>query len=300
APLPPGADAVVMQEDTQASGDDGVLIGEPVKPWENVRFCGEDVKRGTTVIDRGQPLTAAKLGLIAALGIPSVAVGRRPTVGLIATGTELIEPGESRVEGQIYESNRTTLRPLLTPAGADCRVYPLVPDSMEATTAALEKALGECDAVVTSGGVSVGELDFVKAAFEALGGRLEFWKVAIRPGKPFVFGRWCDRFLFGLPGNPVSALVTAFLLVRPAILRWQGALHTEPHVTWGILDEALANPGDRRHFVRVQVTESGRIRSAGLQASHVLASLARADGLVDVPAGATLMAGTPVAVMRLA
>jgi molybdopterin molybdotransferase len=158
--------------------------------------------------------------------------------------------------------------------------------------------MAECDAVVTSGGVSVGELDLVKAAFEELGGRLEFWKVAIRPGKPFVFGRRGEKFLFGLPGNPVSAFVTFLLLVRPALRRWQGAQEVNLPSHPAVLAEPLANSGARRHFVRVRADSLGRVRSAGTQASHILRSLAEANGLVDLPPGSTFQAGETMRVLR--
>jgi molybdopterin molybdotransferase len=162
----------------------------------------------------------------------------------------------------------------------------------------LETGFAGNDIVVTSGGVSVGEMDFVKAEFEKLGGALQFWKVAMRPGKPFVFGRWREKFLFGLPGNPVSAFVTFLLLARPALRRWQGAVEvTLPH-HFATLGEPLANPGERRHFMRVRCDAGSKVFSAGLQASHTLSSLAAADGLVDVPPRTTLQAGEQVAVIR--
>jgi molybdopterin molybdotransferase len=183
-------------------------------------------------------------------------------------------------------------------AGAIPKIFPIVPDTLAATMTLLERAFNECEAVVTSGGVSVGEMDFVKVAFEKLGGELQFWKVAIRPGKPFVFGRWRGKFLFGVPGNPVSALVTFLLLVRPALLRWQGTRDVDPPAHPGVLTAPLANPGDRRHFMRVCVNSSGMVSSAGLQASHALGSLASANGLIDVPPRSTLAAGTTVRVIR--
>jgi len=163
----------------------------------------------------------------------------------------------------------------------------------------LTNAFADCDAVVTTGGVSVGELDFVKSAFEQLGGALEFWKVSIRPGKPFVFGRLKEKFLFGLPGNPVSAVVTFLLLVRPALLRWQGAECVELPSHPGTLSKPLANPGDRRHFMRVVTDEQGAVRPAAGQASHLLGSLAVANGLVDVPPRTILTAGKVVKVLRI-
>jgi molybdopterin molybdotransferase len=178
------------------------------------------------------------------------------------------------------------------------KVFPLVPDTADATRRALATAFEECDVVVTSGGVSVGELDFIKSAFTELGGELQFWKVAIRPGRPFVFGQWRGKFLFGLPGNPVSAFVTFLLLVRPALRRWQGATDVHLPRQMGILAEPLANPGDRRHFLRVRIDTAGQVRSAGAQASHILNSLAAANGLLDLPPQSSLPAGAAVQVLN--
>ena len=212
-------------------------------------------------------------------------------VGLLATGSELQEPGQPLAPGQIYESNRIALAALMQRAGAVPRTFPLVADALAATSLALADAFNQCDAVVTSGGVSVGEMDFIKRAFEQIGGELEFWKVAIKPGRPFVFGRCRGKLLFGLPGNPVSALVTFLLLVRPALLRWQGATDVSLPAHPGVLAEPLANDGERRHFMRVKVDPTGKVRSAGVQASHVLSSVAAANGLVDVPPNTTLACG---------
>ena len=198
--------------------------------------------------------------------------------------------------GQIYESNRVALAMMASQAGAAPQVRPLVPDEPAATAAALEQAFADDDLVVTTGGVSVGEHDLVKRAFTDLGGELAFWRVAIKPGKPFAFGRWRGKLLFGLPGNPVSALVTFWLLVRPALMRLQGAADCSPPTQPGILAEALTNPGDRTHFVRVVVETTG-VRSAGRQASHALASLARSDGLVEVGPQTTLAMGAAVTVL---
>ena len=299
--LPRGADAVVMQEDTQI--DDrpsaGVRFLDEVKPWENVRFRGEDVKCGSALVKAGDRLSPARIGLLAAAGVATLDVFRRPVIGLLATGSELVEPGGSLAPGQIYESNRAALEPLLARSGAVVRVYPLVPDTLAATKESLARAFAECDGVVTSGGVSVGELDFVKEAFEELGGTLEFWKVAIKPGKPFVFGRWGEKLLFGLPGNPVSAIVTFLLLVRPALLRWQVATETQPCVSRCVLGEPLSNRGDRRHFIRVCIDGAGVARESGRQASHRLASLAEANALVDVPPNTTLPTNTMVSAISI-
>ncbi len=300
SPMPDGADAVVMQEDTrEVPGQPGeVLFLTSVQPGESVRHCGEDVKRGVILADRGEELTSGRIALLAAVGAIDVAVGRRPLVGVLATGSELREPGQPLGPGQIYESNRPALAALVRHAGAIPKVFPLVPDALEATRSALIEALNQCDIVVTSGGVSVGEMDFIKPAFEESGGELQFWKVAIKPGRPFVFGRRKNKFLFGLPGNPASALVTFLLLVRPALRQWQGAAEVALPAHPGVLAEPLANPGDRRHFVRVIVSAPGEVRSAGQQGSHVIHSLAAANGLVDIAPRISLPAGVTVQVMR--
>jgi molybdopterin molybdotransferase len=298
--LPRGADAVVMQEYTRVRADlpEEILVLQPVRPEENIRFQGEDTRQGRTLVDAGESLTAGRLSLLAAVGVTQVWVGRQPRVGLLATGSELKEGGEPLAPGQVYESIRSGLAPLASRAGAIVRTYPLVADESEIMRTALAGALEECDIVLTCGGVSVGETDFVKSAFEQLGGHLEFWKVAMKPGRPFAFGRYSGRLLFGLPGNPVSALVTFLLLARPALLRWQGATRTSLPASPGRLAEPLANPGSRRHFIRVTISPAGEVRSAGLQASHLLNSIAAADGLVDVAPQTTLAAGTRVTVLR--
>jgi len=295
--LPKGADSVVMQEDTRIENDE-VLILEPVKPWENVRLCGEDIKRGASLGQRGDILTAGRLGLLAATGLKTVTVGRKPIVALLATGSELLEPGQPLGPGQIYESNRLALATLVQNAGAIPKVFPLVPDDPGLTRAALEAAFHECDAVVTSGGVSVGEMDFVKQAFEEAGGSLEFWKVAIKPGRPFVFGRLGSKLLFGLPGNPVSAFVTFLLLVRPALRQWLGAADITLPAYQGVLGEPLANDGNRRHFIRVRVDADGKLWSAGTQASHMLSSLGAANALLELAPQVTLPTGANVTVLR--
>jgi molybdopterin molybdotransferase len=300
--LPEGADAVVMQEDTQTDSatPDAVLIFEPAKPWENIRRRGEDVRQGAALSQAGEVLTAGHLSLLAAAGIVRLNLGRQPVAALLATGSELKERGQPLQSGQIYESNRHALAALMCQAGALPRIFPIVADTLDATRAALEAAFAKADAVVTCGGASVGEMDFVKRALEGMGGELQFWRVAIKPGRPFVFGRWREKLLFGLPGNPVSAFVTFLLLVRPALLRWQGAASISLFAHPGVLAEALANPGPRRHFLRVTVDASGKTSSAGLQASHALSSLAAANGLLEIPPHTNLASGTTVQVSRWA
>jgi molybdopterin molybdotransferase len=300
SPLPRGADAVVMQEDTRVEpGKAGeILILDSAKPWESVRLSGEDAKRGAVLAEAGAVLTVGRISLLAAAGCASISAGRRPIVGLLSTGSELKEPGEQLAPGQIYESNRVGLAALIRRAGAIPKSWPLVPDALAATRLALTEAFNQCNVVVTSGGASVGELDFIKAAFEQEGGVMQFWKVAIKPGRPFVFGQRGEKMFFGLPGNPVSALVTFLLLVRPALIRWQGASKVGLPRHPGVLAEPFANPGERRHFLRVKVDAAGNVYSAGVQASHILSSMAAANGLVDVAPNTTLPVGTSVPVLR--
>jgi molybdopterin molybdotransferase len=297
SPIPSGADAVVMQEDVALEG--GIAsFTEPVKPWENVRFRGEDVKRGAVAVRAGDRVMASSIALLGALGMSEVAVHRRPVVAMLATGSELREPGEKLGPGQIYESNRAALARLLASAGAVPRLFPLVSDSLEAVREALRRGFDECDMVVTTGGVSVGEFDLVKDAFAQLGGKLDFWRVAIRPGKPFVCGTLGEKLLLGLPGNPVSAFVTAALLVWPVVLRAQGATDVGLPSQHAVARDTFFNKSDRRHFMRVRVDAEGGVSLSGLQASHALSSLAAANGLIDVSAGSVIERGADVQVLR--
>ena len=299
APLPAGADAVVMQEDTErvspATGD--VTILEGVKPWESVRFRGEDVVVGRPLLAAGGRLGPAQLGLLAAAGVSTVRVGRRPRIGILVTGSELVPPGQPLKPGQIYESNGLMLRELLLAEGVDVEVTPAVPDREDALAAALDQAWSRVDLLVTSGGASVGEPDLVRAIGRRLGGTIFDGEVALKPGKPFFWGVRGGRMLTGLPGNPVSAFVTAILLVLPAVRRLAGRASVLPPWTPAVLAEPLINGDRRRHFVRVR-TEAGRVLLTGVQASHRLGSLALADGLVDVPPQQTLPEGASVAVIR--
>jgi molybdopterin molybdotransferase len=289
-----------MQEDTaiDSTNAEVVLVKEPVKPWENVRFQGEDVKRGTPQGAKGTVVNIGHLALFSATGCLEVKAGRRLRVGLLATGSELQEPGKPLGPGQIYESNRGMLTALTSKAGGIPKSYPLVRDNLGNTQSSLREAFKECDIVITSGGVSVGEMDFVKQAFEEIGGRMQFWKVAIRPGRPFVFGQLGEKFLFGLPGNPVSALVTFLLLVRPALLRWQGASETLLPAHPVRLAEPFANTGNRRQFLLMRATSDGVARSAGTQASHILSSVIEANGLLELAPGKAVSAGEMVSILR--
>ena len=297
APIPRGADAVVMQEDTRQVGDQ-VHILDSVRAWENVRFKGEDIRSGNVVLTAGRHLNSAALGLIAALGINTLQVGRRPRLTILATGDELKDSSEPLAEGQIYESNRLMISAMLEAAGALCQYMAIVPDDPLATENALAQALDSSDAVVTTGGVSVGERDHIKAAFCRLGGQLHLWRVAIKPGKPFAFGQLGGKLLFALPGNPVSAFVTGLLLVRPAVLRFQGAHRVHLPRFNAVAGERFENRGDRRHFVRVLINNEHRVVSAGTQAAHFMGSLALAEGLVDLGPGTTIQPGETLDVLN--
>ncbi len=297
SPVPEGVNAVVMQEDTARDGDT-VKILDVARPFENIRLRGEDVKGGETIGKPGDRVTSGMLNLLSAAGCHEVEVHGKPVIGLLATGDELKSPPTELAPGQIYESNRVMLAALLEHAGCEARIYDLVPDEPEATRQAIDTAFTECHAVITTGGVSVGEHDHVKDAFEALGGSLDFWKVRVKPGKPFVFGRLDSKLLFGLPGNPVSAFATFIVLVRPALLQWQGAGNPHLPTHLGILGENFTNRGNRPHYMRVNVDADSTIRSAGVQASHMLHSLSQANGLLLVPEGTAWEAGQSVSVMR--
>jgi molybdopterin molybdotransferase len=301
SPLPQGADAVVMQEDTKADSTepDSIQVLDRVRPWENVRLRGEDVKAGAALIEAGERIGAASIGLLSATGLATIVVGRRPVVGILATGSELADAGSPLEPGKIHDSNRPMLAALVTRTGGAPIKLPRVRDSIDETTAALRHGLDQCDVLITSGGVSVGEFDFLRNAFRNLGGSVDFWQVAMKPGKPFVSGRLGSKHLFGLPGNPVSAFVTFAVLVRPALLRLQGSTDLTLPTSQGELVEPFSNSGDRRHFMRVRIDSSGRVHSAGIQASHVLTSLAKANGLVDVPPQSKFDAGAIVTVLRL-
>lgn len=300
APLPLGADAVVMQEDTRVDPEnpDRIQILDRVKPWENIRFRGEDVPLATALCPVGSRLDAAALALLAAVGISLVSVFRRPRVAVLVTGSELVAAGEPLRPGQIYQSNSVMLTALVRRAGGDAVPLPSVPDDPLQIRTALEAAATGSDLILTAGGASVGKHDLMREVLLELGGTVDDWRIALKPGKPFFRGRLSGRPVLGVPGNPVSAFVTTVLLVLPALRRMQRAAQVLPPTTLGILGESLSNPEARRHFVRVLTDEDGRVRSSGPQASHRLASLATADGLVDVPPRTQLAEGTVVRVIR--
>jgi molybdopterin molybdotransferase len=292
APIPPGADAVVMQEHTSTEGDHVVLKKKP-KPGEWIRRTGSDVKKGGEILSAGKRLLPQDTGLAASVGIETLPVYRKVRLGLFFTGDELVMPGEPLAPGRIYNSNRFTLRGLGEVFGCDVRDYGIVPDTLEATRAALRRAAAETDVIVTSGGVSVGEADYVKPAVEAEG-KLLMWRIAMKPGRPLAFGSIKKSFFIGLPGNPVSSFVTFLIFVRPFLLRTQGVSQTEPKMIQARADFDWPQPDARREFLRVKWNAQGGLDLYPTQDSAVLTSTAWADGLVDNPAAHAIRRGEMV------
>ena len=307
APIPPGANAVVMQEDTQVASTENTPAGVPeilvnavpaLGQW--IRRSGEDVTQGAVVLPKGTRLDPAALGLAASIGLAQLEVTRKPRVALFSTGDELVMPGDVAPEnmrpGAIYNSNRFFLRALLVRLGCEVTDLGIVPDKFEATLSVLQDAASQHDLVLTSGGVSVGEEDHVKPAVEALGG-LNLWQISMKPGKPFAFGFLKSKasdhsaFFMGLPGNPVSSFVTFQLLVRPFLLALQGVvkLNTEPLHLKANFD--FPKPDKRREFLRVKRNAQGGLDLFPNQSSGVLTSVVWGDGVVDNPGSNAVQSG---------
>lgn len=289
APVPPGADAVLMQEYCEATGEDVVINAMP-HAGENIRRAGEDIQAGAQILAAGTRIGAAEMGLAASVGLAELPVFRKLKVACFFTGDELVTPGTPLQPGQIYNSNRYTLNGLVNGLGCELIDLGIVPDTLEATEAALARASQEADVVITSGGVSVGEADYVKAAVEKLG-RVEMWKVAMKPGKPLVYGRVNDADFIGLPGNPVSAFVTFCLFVRPFLLKRMGASDVLYRAFAVQADFAWSKAGARREFLRARLQPDGRLALFPNQSSGVLTSCAWSDGLVDLGVGQTIAPG---------
>ena len=306
APVPPGADAIVMQEQTEpVSADDPshVRFLTRAEPGQWIRHRGEDVGLGDTVLQRGQKLGPAELGLAASLGLAHVLVTRRPKVALFSTGDELVMPGDvapaDMAPGAIYNSNRFFLRALLHRLGCEVSDLGIVPDRREATVAALKTAADHHDLIVTSGGVSVGEEDHVKPAVQSLGA-LALWQIAMKPGKPFAYGHVRREtapgmaHFVGLPGNPVSSFMTFLLLVKPLILALQGAQQVSPVAMPLPAHFDVAQADKRREFLRVRRNAQGGLDLFPNQSSGVLTSVVWGDGVADKPAGQTIAHGDTV------
>jgi molybdopterin molybdotransferase len=294
AVVPSGAQAVVPVEQTRAEAG-RIVVEAEVFPGQHVRRAGEDMRAGDVVLSRGTLLGAAELGVAVVAGRAALHVAKRPRVALLITGDELQDPGAPLGPGEIHESNGTTLGALARQAGAHISHQGRVGDTRAATEEAIAEALDRADVLVLSGGVSVGPHDHVKPALEANGVEQRFWRVALRPGKPTWFGSTEDTLVFGLPGNPVSAMVTFLLFVRPALAKLQGAPAEARRVRAELAQPVQRNPG-RDEAVRVRL-DGNRATPTGPQGSHQLTSMLNADGLAIVTAGdGTAEPGTTVEV----
>jgi len=300
APIPPGADAVVMQEQCAQDGD-AVVVQHRPQPGEWVRRTGEDIRAGSEILAKGMKLRPQDTGLAASVGIAALPVHRRLKVAVFFTGDELVMPGEPLPAGSIYNSNRFTLNGLLQLLGCEVTDYGIVPDRLDATRTVLREAAVGHDLIVTSGGVSVGEEDHIKPAVEAEG-RLSMWKIAVKPGKPLAFGEvnagaaHLGRMahFIGLPGNPVSSFVTFLVFVRPFILRCQGVARTTPLCYPLRADFDWPKPDSRREFLRAKLNAAGGLDLFTNQSSAVLSSAVWGDGFIDNPARQPIRRGDMV------
>lgn len=286
APIPAGANGVLPVEETQTIGASSVLAFKPVKPGENIRVAAEDVKKGEMVLKSTTVLGPPEIGMLASLGRKEVAVIPPPKIAVLATGDELIELDEVLSAGKIRNSNTYSLGAQIMHAGAKVHLLGISRDTREDIKARMEEGFEKADMVLTTGGVSVGEYDLVKEIFKELGGEIKFWQVAMKPGKPLVFGLKQDKPYFGIPGNPVAAMVVFEEFVRPALSKMMGHSHLFNPTIRAILKEDLKQKPGRRHYIRVKVwREDNRYvaSSTGDQGSAILKSMVLANGLAIIP-----------------
>lgn len=285
APMPQGTDTIVMQEYVEQDGDT-VRVPSGIHVGENVRRRGDDIARGQVILSAGRRIIPADIGLCASLGIGEVTVMRRLRVAFFSTGDELCSLGEPLGDGQIYDSNRYLLHGMLTRLGVDVIDMGIIADDRTAIREAFITAAAHADALITSGGVSVGEADFVKQTLEELG-RVSFWKIAMKPGRPLAFGRVKEAYFFGLPGNPVSSMVTFYQYVQPALRRLMGEVESESVTVRAPCISKLKKTPGRVEFQRgiLERDASGRlvVRSTGPQGSHVLTSMSKANCFIILP-----------------
>jgi molybdopterin molybdotransferase len=289
APIPQQADAVIMQEDVEA-GEKSILVREGVVAGENIRVRGGDLCEGQLIASKGTLFTGPRLAALASQGMSQLPVFKRPRVAVIATGSELRSQGEPLRCGEIYETNRVLLAELVAGSGAEGAVFDIVPDLEEAHLQSFERARSY-DVIVVAGGVSVGAKDLVKPTLQKMGAKLELWRVAVKPGKPFMFGRLGSTLVFGLPGNPVSAFVTFLLFARPALWKLGGRSSLELPRARARLEQEMRNRGDRPHYFR-GIFQAGAFNPVGRQESHALFALAQANALCRLEPDQTLGANS--------
>jgi len=277
APMPEGANAVIMQEDVKALAG-AIFLTEPILKGEYIRKAGQDVCEGQKIIPKGTRLDERHLGLLSSLGVPEIMVSKPPRVAILVTGSELRKPGEDLLPGEIYESNSLMMAAMVQKTGAIPVRLPVIKDDLIQITAGIEAAL-RCEAVIICGGMSVGEHDYIRRALAKCKIPETFWRVALKPGKPFLFSIKNDVPIFGLPGNPVSSYVTFILFVRPALRLMMGITDTHDLNIRLPLGEKIVNEEKRFHFLR-GVIKSGKVYSAGRQASHIFSSLIEANCLI--------------------
>ncbi|TCK05964.1 gephyrin-like molybdotransferase Glp [Marinobacterium mangrovicola] len=292
AEIPAGADAVVMQEQTEVE-DDQVRFTREVQPGQNIRLAGQDIQLGSEVLPAGAALSPVALGVLASVGLAEVSVYRPLRVAILSTGSELVQPGQPLAPGQIYNSNLYLLKGLIAELGMECVDPGAVADTRSATEAALTRAADEADFIITTGGVSVGEEDHVKAAIESLG-QLELWKVNIKPGKPFAAGRIGNTQLCALPGNPGSALITFALLALPCLRKARGERPRVPLALPVKAGFSRTRTQSRDEYLRVECDPQGIVTPYANQSSGMLSSLLYTNGLALIPAGETVEQGQPL------
>jgi molybdopterin molybdotransferase len=287
-----------MQEEVRCEGSE-IFVNTKVEQGEFIRRRGCDLTEGQKILEAGMRIRAQTLALLASQGLAEMEIGGAVRAAIVSTGDELVAPGGTLGPGQIFESNSVLLQAQLEKCGVSERDVQHCPDDASAIEAALRKGLDR-DVLIVLGGVSVGARDLVKPALNTIGAQTDLWRVLVKPGKPFLFGRAGQCSIFGLPGNPVSAFVTFLLFVRPAILRLMGARDDQLSLprSDAILAEELKNEGDRPHYVRGQLSDGG-FSGVGRQESHALYGLSRANALLRVPPNETLRSGATVSVLRL-
>ena len=293
APMPAGADAVVMQEDVTCDGDE-IVVNIDVDPGEFVRPRGCDLGEGQKIIGQGERLNVTKIGLLASQGIGEINVGGEIRAAIVSTGDELAKTGDRLEPGQIYDSNLPLLQSLVRQFGASVALAEHCRDDSESLRKTLQAA-AQNDVLIVTGGVSVGEHDLVQKTLRDLGTKIDIWRVAIKPGKPFLFGQLGNCLVFGLPGNPVSAFVTFLQFVRPAMLKMMGAADLDLPKLPTKLTVELSNDSERAHYVRGRL-ENGNFAPVGRQESHALFGLSQSNALLRVESGESLKAGAIVSV----